>query len=103
MRYGYALCESRNHGSIGQWYETVHLMPVDLTTATMSGVERGLRPWALELLRTRDCRDAWYFAVLVELDEQDCFDSYDPLCFEDIAWFYGHEYVPAEVSAPVPE
>lgn len=95
MRYGYALCALRNQGCIGQWYETVRVVSVDPIAVPMGELKHGLRPWVLESLRSHRCRDAWYCGFLVELDEGDCFDTYDPIHCEDVAWFHECEYVPA--------
>jgi hypothetical protein len=95
VRFCYALCESKEQGSIGQWYRTVLLLDVDPLATPMDELKQGLRAWGLATLTSECSRDGWYAAFLVESDGRGNFDTYDPIHVEDYVWCYGCEYVPA--------
>jgi hypothetical protein len=93
------LCESKEQGSIGQWYEAKQLLDVDPSRTSMDDLKRGLRPWALAALTAERSRDGWYCAFVVELDQDGQFDAYSPIHDEDIVWCHETEYLPAPATS----
>ena len=96
MRLGFALCEVHNPDSIGEWYETKKLTEVD-PASSVDDLKRELRSWGLAALKAAHIyRFAWYCAFLVELDEEDAFDTYLSLHDENIFWSGDGELVPVD-------
>ena len=78
------------------WLETKELMEVDVTGTTLDELGEGVHDWAVGRLKAGDHDDAVYAALLVDLDEDNYYDSALAERWDDVYWFGGVELVPAE-------
>ncbi|MCP2165703.1 hypothetical protein LX83_002561 [Goodfellowiella coeruleoviolacea] len=99
MKCGFVFARAHGIGNAYEWYETLKLEEVDARTWSTEELARRLRPWTLDLLRERKCGDGKYLGFLVELYEDNQFDTGIALAEEEVIWFYESEYLPVGSAA----